>query len=258
MLTSIYLPQTRSLLQLPGSQSTSLYSDADLTRWINIARGQVAGEGACIRIHGTLATVIGTDNYPFSGINVGVAATSGVQGVINIHSMHCSAGNGQLWMAPRPWPWFSLYNRNSAAPQQGTPTEWSQFGQGAAPPASTPPAAGSVQGGTFYVSPSPDDVYTLTCNTACYPIPLVDDTTVEALPYLWTDAVPFFAAYFGLMSAQTNARMADAASMYKGHYNEFMDRARKQSNPDVNNWIYSQAGDPAQAVKLGIKAGGAQ
>ena len=60
------------------------------------------------------------------------------------------------------------------------------------------------------------------------------------------------------MSAQTNARMADAAQMYKGHYNEFMDRARKQSNPSVNRWIYSQALDPAQAPKLGIKGGAGQ
>ena len=57
------------------------------------------------------------------------------------------------------------------------------------------------------------------------------------------------------MSAQTNARMADAAQMYKGHYNEFMDRARKQSNPDTNNWIYQQSGDPAQAVKMGLGGG---
>jgi hypothetical protein len=251
-LLTAYLNQTRSLLQLPGANSTSLYSDADLTRWINIARGQVAGEGACIRVNGSIPTAVGQEAYPFSAIGVGVPATTGVQGVIRIDSIHCNAGSGQLWMTPRPWSWFSLYNRNNAAPVQGVPTEWSQFGQGAAP---SGVANTSVNGGSFYLSLVPDDIYSLSCNSVCYPIPLVDDTTVEALPYFWTDAVPFFAAYFALMSAQTNARMADAATMYKGHYNEFMDRARKQSNPDVNNWIYSQAGDPAQAVKLGIKAG---
>jgi hypothetical protein len=57
------------------------------------------------------------------------------------------------------------------------------------------------------------------------------------------------------MSAQTNARMADAAQMYKGHYQEFMDRARKQSNPDENRGIYRQAADPVQAIKLGVKGG---
>ena len=241
------------MLQLPGSNSTSLYSDPDLTRWINIARGQVAGEGACIRTHGTIPTVAGQDNYTFASISTGVPAATGIQGVIRIDSLHCAAGSGQLWMSPRPWAWFSLYNRNNPVPQQGQPTEWAQYGQGAAP------GAGLVNGGTFYVSLVPDDVYQLSANSVCYPIPLVDDTTVEALPYFWTDAVPFFAAYFGLLSAQTNARMAEAAQMYKGHYNEFMTRARNQSNPDVNNWIYSQAGDPAQAVKLGIGGkGGAQ
>jgi hypothetical protein len=255
VLSSYYLPQTRSLLQLPGSNSTSLYTDTDLTRFINIARGQVAGEGECIRLIGSISTIVGQQAYQFQAINTGVSSSNGIQGVINISTLSYQVGAGQLWMSPRAWPWFSLFNLNTAAPQSGPPTEWAQFGQGAAPGAGAGQA--SVGGGTFYVSPLPDNVYVLNCTSACYPIPLVDDTTPEALPYLWTDAVPFFAAYFALMSAQTNARMADAAQMYKGHYNEFMDRARKQSNPSVNNYLYRQAGDPAQGPKMGVK-GGAQ
>lgn len=254
MLVSYYLPQTRSLLQLPGSASTSLYTDADLTRFINIARGQVAGEGACIRVIGTIPTVANQQPYAFSGVNLGVSGANGIQGIINIRSLSYVAGNGQLWMTPRPWPWFSLYNLNNATPQAGPPKEWAQFGQGAAPGVGINQAA--VSGGTFYISPAPDDVYQINCNSVCYPIPLAAEADPEAIPYLWTDAVPFFAAYFALMSAQTNARMADAAQMYKGHYNEFMERARKQANPDVNNWIYSQAGDPAQGPKMGVKGGG--
>lgn len=255
MLTSYYIPQTRNLLQLPGTNSTSLYTDANLTLWINIARGQVAGEGECIRVHGTISTVIGQESYNFSAINIGVPATTGIQGVINMQSLHYATGNGQLWLTPRPWPWFSLYNRNDTIQTPGPPKEWAQYGQGAAPGASGTDQA-SASGGSFFVSPIPDDIYTLNCNTICYPTPLVLDTDPEALPFMWTDAVPFFAAYFALMSAQTNARMADAANMYKGHYNEFMDRARKQSNAGVNRWLYQQAADPAQAAKMGIKAGG--
>jgi hypothetical protein len=248
-LLSNYLTQTRSLLQLPGTASTSLYTDADLTRWINIARGQVAGEGECIRVVGTIQTVIGQRPYRFQDVNVGVPATTGVQGVINIGSISYAVGNGELWMPPRPWPWFTLFELNNAVPPPGPPRTWAQFGQGAAPSGASNT---QVNGGSFYVSPIPDAIYQLNCNSVCYPIALVDDTTVEALPYFWTDAVPFFAAYFGLMSAQTNARMAEAAQMYKGHYNEFMDRARKQSNPDVNRWMYRQAGDPSQGPKMGL------
>ncbi len=253
-MLSAYLLQTRSLLQLPGTQSTSLYSDSDLTRWINISRGQVAGEGECIRVVGTISTVVGQRPYRFQDVNVGVSATTGVQGVINIGSMSYAVGSGELWMTPRPWPWFTLYELNTAVPQSGPPKQWAQFGQGAAPSRAS---FTQIGGGSFYISPLPDDIYQLNCNSVCYPIPLVDDNTAEALPYLWTDAVPFFAAYFALMSAQTNARMADAAQMYKGHYNEFMSRARRQANPDVNTWMYKQAGDPAQGVKMGVAKGGA-
>ncbi len=249
MLTA-YITQTRSLLQLPGTQSTSLYSDADLTRWINIARGQLAGEAECIRVVGTISAVIGQQPYTFAGINLGVPATTGVQGAINVNSMSYSVASGQLWINPRPWPWFTLYELNNAAPQAGPPRSWSQFGQGAAPG-----NTGSGNGGTFYISPAPDYAYQLNCNCVCYPNALAVDGDVEAIPYLWTDAVPFFAAYFALMSAQTNARMADAAQMYKNHYKEFMDRARGAANPSQIRWIYRQAPDPVQAAKLGVKGG---
>jgi hypothetical protein len=260
VLASYYIPQTRALIQLPGSASTGLVTDAQLTTWINMARGQIAGEGECIRLHGTIPTVAGQESYSFANINTGVSATNGIQGVINIRSLHYVIGGGQLWLTPRPWPWFSLFNRNSATPQPGQPKEWAQFSQGSAPAAGSVIGSASVNGGSFYVSPVPDQVYTLSCNAVCYPIPMVlanGDSDPEALPYFWTDAVPFFAAYWYLMSAQTNSRMADAANMYKGHYNEFMDRARKQANAGVDRWIYDQAGDPAQGPKMGIK-GGAQ
>ncbi len=251
MLTA-YLTQTQALLQLPTTSSGQLYTTTDLTRYINIARGQIAGEAGCIRYMGSVSTVVGQQNYLFSAISTGVQATNGIEGVINIRSMSRGTGTGQLWMAPRTWPWFSLFNLNTATPASGPPTEWAVFAQGAAQGVS-----GSGDSGSFYVSPLPDDVYTLNCNAVCYPQPLAFDTDVEALPYFWTDAVPFFAAYFALMSTQTNARMADAANMYKNHYKEFMDRAREQANPDVNRWMYQGAGDPAQGPKMGIKGGGA-
>jgi hypothetical protein len=231
-----------------------LYADSDLTYFVNVARGQIAGEGECIRVMATIPTVAAQNVYRFQDAALGVPATTGVQGIINIRSMSYQVGQGALWMTPRPWPWFSLYELNTPVPSSGPPTVWAQFGQGAAP---SGVANTSINGGSFYLSPIPDDVYTLNLNSVCYPQALALDTDVEALPYFWTDCVPFFAAYFALMSAQTNARMAEAANMYKGHYEEFMDRARKQSNASTNRWQYDGAGDPAQGPKMGIsKAGG--
>lgn len=253
-MLNAYLLQTRSLLQLPGTDSTSLYTDADLTRWINTARGQLAGEAECIRVMGTVPTVVGQRPYSFSAINVGVPATTGVQAVMNVRSIRYSVpgADGSLWVPGRPWEWFNLYELNNATPPSGPPETWSQFGQGAAPGIGT----GSGATGSFYVSPLPDIAYTLNCDCVCYPIPLTVDGTVEAIPYLFTDCVPFFAAYYALLSPQMGARYNDAIQMYK-MYAEFMSRARKAVNATPNRWQFEQAADPAQAAKMGVKPGAA-
>ena len=243
-----YLAQTRRLLQNPPAP-TSLYSDADLTAWINTARGQLAGEAQCIRVIGTIPTVVDQRPYDFDDIDIGTPETSGIEGVINVRQVWYGVGaSGRRWISPKAWEWFSLYELNNPVPQSSYPKKWSQFAQGAAPG-----ETGTAQGGSFYISPPPDAIYTLYCDCACYPIALADDEDVEAIPYMFTDAVPFFAAYFALLSAQNNTRMADAERYYN-HYETFVERARKQVNPDPGRWQYSQAQDPAQAAKIGMKS----
>lgn len=248
-MLNAYLAQTRSLLQLPGSDSTSLYTDADLTRWINLSRGQLAGEAECIRVPGIVLTVIGQRPYFLSSIDL--SAGIGVQGAINIRSIRyiVPGGDGTLWIPGRPWEWFNLYAENEVPFVSGPPAQWAQYGQGAAPG-----NTGSASGGTFLIYPSPDAIYQLVCDCVCYPIALVDNTTLEAIPYLFTDCVPFFAAYYALLSSQMGARYNDAIQMYK-MYGEFLSRARKASNATPNRWQYEQAADPAQAAKMGVKAG---
>lgn len=245
MLTQ-YITDTDNLLQKPGA-STKLYDDASVTLWINKARGQLAGEGECIRVIGTISTVIGQRAYNFSSINVGVPATTGVQGIIHVRRITYTVASGQKIITPRPWPWFDLYCLNNPVPQQSFPTTWAQYAQG-----SSGQSTGSAASGSFYIDPPPDTIYTLNCDCVCYPIALANDTTVEAIPYLWTDAVPFFAAYYALLSSQASSRIADANRMMDG-YKQFVRRARESANPSVYRFQYEQATDPAQAAKFGIK-----
>ena len=249
MLTA-YETSLQNLLQLPGA-STTLYSTVNLDSWINTARGQLAGEGECIRSIGTISTVIGQRNYNFSSISFGASATTGIQGAINVRRVSYNVASGAQWIPPREWEYFDLYYMNNPVPVNGPPTVWSQYAQGAAPP-----ATGSAFGGTFYIDPPPDAVYTLNCDCTCYPIVLATDATVEAIPYFWTDCVPFFAAYYAFLTSQTGARMADAERMY-GYYKEFLNRARMASNPSVNRAQYEQAADPASINKLGVQQRGA-
>jgi hypothetical protein len=239
-----YETNTQNLLQKPGA-STPLYDVTSIDRWINIARGQLAGEAECIRAIGTISTVVGQSAYNFASINIGVSATTGRQGVINVRRISYGVASGQRWVPGFAWEWFDYYHLNNPVPPGSYPQAWSQFAQGAAPG-----STGSAQGGSFYIN-VPDAIYTLYCDCVCYPIALVDDTTVEAIPYLWTDAVPYFAAYYALLSAQSGIRTQEAKGMME-LYKQFLERARRASNASVNRWQYEQSQDPAQLAKFGV------
>ena len=239
MLTQ-YLIQTKQLLQNPGSPS-ALYSDTDLTSWVNRARGQLAGDSECIRNMASLTLVSGQRVYPFSAIALG-SPSSGIKDVFKVSTAWYQIASGQIWFRPRSFEWFSLYSLNNPVPASGPPKVWSQYGQGV--------------NGTIYIDPLPNFSYVCPIDTVCQPIDLVDDTTVEAIPFPFTDAVPYFAAYLALLSAQAPARQADGDKMLQ-RYSEFKDRARRYSTPSVLPGLYAQVPNVVRPNQLGMSGQGA-
>jgi len=242
MLTLVqYLSRTRKLLQNPSAPDR-LYSDEDLTSYVNQGRVQVAGESESIRYLGTVDTMAAIRRISIPDIDTGDVAVNGIGGVLKVNSVMYGAGDGHLWMAPQAWPFFQTYMLAKAVPDTGAPTDWAQFAQGST--------------GDFYLNPIPDAVYTLTCDCVCYPEDLTGDVDeVDAIPKLWDDAVPYFAAYLALLSAQTQQRSADANLMME-RYEFFVDRAREFSNPIQSNYVYSQSKDPTRQTKLGSRGPG--
>jgi len=226
-----YLTQTRRLLQNPPAP-TNLYSSQDLTDFINLARGQLAGENEAVRVYASLSTTPAQRVYPFSSIDT--SSVQGVDSVFNIKQITVAVAAGGQFVHNRSFQWFNLFFLAKAVPESGRPSAWAQFAQGTT--------------GSLYLNPIPDDVYTLNLDTVCLPIPLVDDTTVEAIPYPWTDCVPFFAAYYAYMSAQ---RQADADKMFQ-RYEQFAQRARGMSNPSVLRKNFAQAPDELATNRLGV------
>ena len=233
-----YLALTQQLLQNPAAPA-DLYDPAVLTVYLNQARGQLAGDGQCIKRLGSYPLVVGSQGpYPFTGITL--APSAGVQGVLNVRQQWYAIGTGQIWFPGRPWPWFSLYNLNSAAPSTGAPEVWAQYAEGEA--------------GTLYVGPVPDFGYTANADCVCFPVDLVDDTTPEAIPAPWTIAVPYYAAYLALLSAQTGARVQDAERMFK-LYQTFVGRARQFSTPEILPGHFPQQPNVTRDNQLGISGG---
>jgi hypothetical protein len=253
-LLSSYLLRTQQLLQYPATSAAQLYSTADLTSWINQARGQIAGETECCRYLGTLTTILGQRNYNFSAVNLGV--NTGLSGVLNARQMLYAVASGYQWMRPRPWAWYWLFKLNNPVPSQGAPEVWSQFSQGGSGGGSiTGIGTGTMTSGSFYLDPPPDLTYQLLIDVSCYPNALVADTDIEAIPYLFTDAVPYFAAYLALMSAQADARLEQAQRLFD-LYKMFVQRADQASAPSVNRYLYERQSDPTVINKLGVTKGG--
>jgi len=229
-----YLTRVTQLLQNPPA-STQLYATSDLTSYINTARGQLAGETECIRYAGTLTLSAGTQSYAFSAVDLGVSSTTGISGMFNTRGLTIGIASGQIWVRPRGYPYFQLYFLNNPVPSQGVPREYSQFGQGTQ--------------GSLYLAPVPDQPYVLTLDCVCKPIDLIDDTTVEAIPYPYTDCVPYYAVYLAYLSAQ---RSSDADEYWK-QYQTFVSRARQLANGSVNPQQYPQSGNPTRSNQLGIQ-----
>jgi hypothetical protein len=201
-----YLAQFGSLIQAPNSP-VPLISTAAATVYINTARGQVAGEGECIRVLATLPLVSHVINYGFSAISL--STVNGASKVISVRM----AAIGTSPLDYRSWEWFFNYYLNAAA--TGTPSVFAQYGQG--------------ENGTLFFFPMPSAVATVNLDVVATPIPLIDDSTVEAIPYPWTDAVPYYAAWLGMMNEQ---RQGDADKMME-RYQVLMRRARQMSSPSV-------------------------
>jgi len=249
MSFNTYHQQTTRLLR---EERQDLLDPADIAEYINMARGQVAGEGECIRLDATIPTVVGQRGYSYSSINIGTATTTGVAGVIHVRRISYAVGNGRKFVRPKPWPWFDLYYLNQPVVTNGPPMYWSQFGQGATPTGSSG-GGGTTFGGSFSLEPPPDQVYTLVCDCVCYPQPLQFNNDIDAIPYLWSDAVPFLAAWYALVALQSQAKGDPQAMM--ANYNLFVAKARQYANPSPNRVIYEQANDPVQMAKVMVGGG---
>lgn len=234
-MLNAYLTQFNNLIQAPGSP-IALISSSQATTYTNVARNQVAVEGKCIRSYSTLQLVANQQQYQFSAITLG-ASPMGVQEVMEVEMAGYTVAGGQLPVWQREWQWFNRYVLQQAAPVAGPPKWYAQYGQGAS--------------GTLWFN-LPDQTYTINLDTVCLPLPLVLETDPEAIPYQWTDAVPFYAAWLGMMQEQ---RQGDADMIYQ-RYQRIMQRARSGVTPQTTPHQYSQSVDVTAANQLGMRGAG--
>lgn len=301
-MLNTYLKQTQRLLNDPKQQ---IFNVNDLIDYINLARGQVATDGKCVRlllsggtitalavnsggtgysgtatvtisgsgqqatatatiaggaistvtltnggwgyitgttttvtaagsgggtnatftttIDNSLTTVAGQEVYQFSTANTLAALTSGVSKIIGVYSVACAWGANAAMkpiLNPMIWSEFQAYLRAYNTGMESYPTIWSQYGQGVS--------------GSIYLWPLPSQASQMDWDCYCLPTDLTSDTTTEIIPYPWTDAVPYYAAYLAYSGQQ---KLLEAERMFSHDpfksslYKTFMLRARAGTEP---------------------------
>lgn len=226
-----YQQLTRRLL---NDATFARVNDFDLRDYINIGRGQIAIQGDAIPGYGHLHVDETTQQYSFDQITFD---TPGVAGPLALETVDWKVGDGQRPMNAIDWARFNRYELGHVHPRRGHPRVWTQFGQGSA--------------GTIFVN-ALDQPYDLIVKARVHPVDLVDDATPEALPYMWTDAVPWFAAFYWLAGPGQNPQLAQA--MLSG-FQQFMQMARGGANPNTQGSQFVQAPDPLMAGRLGATGG---
>ena len=199
-----YQQTTRRLML--NDQTFAKVNDFDLRDWINIARNQVAGETECCRAQVPLTLVPSQQVYAFSAIAMPSASS---QGVIAVRLGFI----GSTRLDFRSFEWFSEFYWESGA--VGQPVRMAQQGQGTL--------------GSLYFDPVPNASFLVSLDTATLPAPLVDATSFEIIPAIWTDAVPYFAAYMGFLQQGDKA----AADDMFARYTAFVGRGRTAATPSV-------------------------
>lgn len=228
---STYVAQTQRLLQNPPATDV-LYATSDIQAFVNTARGQLALESKCIRFVGTLSLASPTRTYNFSSITL--PGSSGIAGVLDVEQAWTASGSGFVAMVQKSFPYFVQYFINLVTPNSGRPKYFARYAEGIA--------------GSLYFDPIPDASYTASLDCVGQPSDLSSDGDVDAIKYPFSDAVPFFAAYYAYMSAQ---RTQDADHMYQ-MYEIYKKRARDGTAPDVLPQTAPQQPDLTLPNKLGM------
>lgn len=156
----------------------------------------MALDGECIRTLGNTTVGAGVVSIPIA--NLITLTNSGQPVVVR------NAWVGGVRVDIRPWDWFVVYNLEQ-------------------PPGVYPVMAHHGAGVLtyLYVSSSGGP---LMADVVALPLNLVDDTTPDHVPFPWSDAVPFYAAWYAYMALQ---RQADA-EVSMGRYRELLRRARAE------------------------------
>ncbi len=171
------------------------------------------GSGAIIKPNLSLFNQLngGQEIYPFSGVDLSPFPGYGV--IYMVRSVSLIYANYRYSLPMYSFSAYQAYIRQYPFQYQYIPTVGSQFGQGS--------------NGSFYLYPLPSTNYQMEWDCQCLPQDLIDDQSVEALPWPWIDAVKYYAAYRAFLEIQN----MNSARMHLELFEKFVKEYNVASRP---------------------------
>jgi len=166
-------------------------------------------------------TITNQEVYQFSSIDF--SNQPGISGIIAVRGVSILWNTFRFTATRYGFAKYQAKVRTYVDTFTDVPRFCAQFGQG--------------ETGSIYFYPVPNEAYVVEMDCVCDVTPLVDDTTVEAIPAPWTVSVQYYAAYKAFQSAQNY----DAADRMYAEFEKFMRRARTMTNPGVTTNWYGRA-----------------
>jgi hypothetical protein len=153
----------------------------------------------------------GQEVYPFTQVDL-----TPFPGVASVYWVRRASIIFSNWRYSTRVYSFTTYNaqiRTFPFQYQYAPFFCAQFGRGTS--------------GSFYMYPQPSQAYQLEWDCQCLPLDLVDDTSPEAIPQPFTEAVPYFMAHLGFLELQN----FNAAQYYLSLFDQYVSRYQKYTLP---------------------------
>lgn len=171
-----------------------------------------------------LQTVVGQEVYTYASANPLLQVTPGYNKILDVITVAATWGGMKPTLGQVPWGSIEAYYRSYAVPTLGQAYIWAKYGQGVF--------------GSIYLWQIPSTAQAMDWDCICLPTDLVDDTSVDAVPDPFSDAVAYYAAHRCYLNAQ---RYADSKTM-KEFYTDFLLSARATTGGTlVSDWYNQDA-----------------
>lgn len=168
---------------------------------VTVSGGGGTGATCVVTLTTFISTLPGQETYAFSSFNSAVqVANPAALEVIGIQSISVAWGSLKPTLDYKSWTEFQANYRSYNYGNQNYPSLWSQYGRG--------------QGATVYLWTIPSSYNAMDVDCYCTPIALVNDSTTDAIPDPFSEAVPYYAAAL----AYANAQRKDDSEYYRQLY----------------------------------------